>query len=294
MSTAYLIMAHHQPHHLARLVGALDGDDVTFFVHIDAKVDEAPFRKAVGAQNNVVFIHNRCTVNWGGFSQVETTLTLLQEAWKYGRPFHRFCLLSGSDYPIKSNVHIMREFKTTRQFMRVDRSVGVSANNMHTDNLRFYWFMDLWGPISRRLGGRVARRPYDKIELYQGSNWWALRRDCVDYIFDFLSANHDYRTFFKYARCSDEIFFQSIVKQSPFAAEITHDFETASDLDEFFLINEHGCHYIDWNSEGERLPKVLDLADRDKLLNSNALFARKFDEPRSEPLIAELQRILAS
>jgi hypothetical protein len=139
----------------------------------------------------------------------------------------------------------------------------------------------------------LRRKPYDKIELYQGSNWWALTRDCVGFILNYLSANRDYRSFFKYARNSDEIFFQSIVKISPFAAEITHDFATASDLDEFFSLNDHGCHYIDWNALGERLPKVLDLADLDKLLHSNALFARKFDEKRSQPLLAELERILA-
>jgi len=292
MLTAYLILAHHQPHHLARLINALQDTDSTFFIHIDAKVDEAPFRKAVGAQDNVAFIKRR-PVNWGGFSIVEATLNILEEAWKSNLSFHRFCLLSGSGYPIKSKAHIKREFGTAKQFMRVDRSVGASVSNLHTDNVRFYWFMDAWGPISHRLGGRIARRPYGKIELYHGSAWWALTRGCVDYIFEFLSSHRDYQPFFKHARCSDEIFFQSIVKSSPFAAEITHDFEIKLDLDEFFRSNEHGCQYIDWNAQGERLPKVLDLLDLHKLLNSDALFARKFEEQRSRLLLDELERIMA-
>ena len=293
ISTAYLILAHHQPLHLAKLVNALQDDDAAFFIHIDAKVDEAPFRKALGARSNIVFIHNRRPVQWGGFSVVNATLKVLHEAWKFPRRLQRFCLLSGSDFPIKPGAHIAREFESAKQFIRVDRSVGPTVTNMHTDNIRFYWLMDEWGPLSHRLGGRLRRRPYDKIELYQGSAWWALTRDCVDYILDFLSTHRDYRSFFKYTRCPDEIFFQSILKASPFASEISHDFENASNLDDFFLHNEHGCHYIDWNAQAERLPKVLDLGDLDKLLHSDALFARKFDEKRSLPLLAELERILA-
>jgi len=110
----------------------------------------------------------------------------------------------------------------------------------------------------------------------------------------FLSAHAEYEAFFRQALCPDEIFFHSIVKDSPFASRITHDFETAADAEEFSLSNEHGCHYIDWNAKGEdRLPKVLDLADLDRLQTSEALFARKFQQERSAALVSRLDRTLA-
>jgi hypothetical protein len=248
---------------------------------------------AVGQRRNVVFSSKRCVINWGGFSQVKATLALLSAAWRFDRPFHRFCLLSGSDYPIKPNLHITDAFESTKQFMRVDRSLGASETNTHTDYVRFYWFNDSWDTVRRR-GGRVRRRPRRNLTLYQGSQWWALTRDCVGYVFEFLSSNRGFNSFFRYTHCSDEIFFHSIVKQSPFAADITHDFETAPDLGQYFSSNDHGCHYIDWNAKEERLPKVLDLTDIEKLLGSSCLFARKFEERRSGPLVAELDRILAN
>jgi hypothetical protein len=82
------------------------------------------------------------------------------------------------------------------------------------------------------------------------------------------------------------------VKQSPFASRITHDFETASSPIEYFLSNEHGCHYIDWNAQGESLPKVLELEDLDKLLGCQCLFARKFDERRSAALVERFEHML--
>lgn len=53
MNIAYLILAHHQPAHLRRLLAALDTDNAYFFVHVDAKVDSAPF--TIGARNDVFF-----------------------------------------------------------------------------------------------------------------------------------------------------------------------------------------------------------------------------------------------
>jgi hypothetical protein len=81
---------------------------------------------------------------------------------------------------------------------------------------------------------------------------------------------------------------------SPFASQITHDFETTAGGTECSSSNEHGCHYIDWSAKVEKLPKILDLEDFDKLLSSKALFARKFDEQESGKLIARLESIVAN
>jgi hypothetical protein len=108
-----------------------------------------------------------------------------------------------------------------------------------------------------------------------------------------LSSNHEYTSFFRHTLCPDEIFFHSVVKQSPFASRITHDFETASNQTDYFLSNEHGCHYIDWNAPSGTLPKVLDLQDLDEVLRCQCLFARKFDEQRSGARVAWLENMLA-
>jgi len=114
----------------------------------------------------------------------------------------------------------------------------------------------------------------------------------VDYILRFIEQNRRYASFLKWASCSDEIFFTTIVKQSPFSEKITQDFESMRDLTEYCLRNDHGAHYIDWQTKGVPLPKVLELDDLDNLLKSEALFARKFDERRSEALLARLEDLL--
>ncbi|MGD1091815.1 MAG: beta-1,6-N-acetylglucosaminyltransferase [Bryobacteraceae bacterium] len=291
---AYLIAAHHQPDHLAKLIRLLDSPECAFFIHIDAKVDESIFRESLQERSNVVFIRPRYEVSWGGFSVVRATLSLLSAAREANPFFQRFCLLSGSDFPIKRNSHMLLELGSAKEFMRVDRKLDPHQPNSHTRNVGFYWFMDHPAPELRALSGKITRQPYERVVLYHGSAWWVLTRDCVEYILGFLASNSGFCSFFEHTFCPDEIMFHSIVKQSPFALRLTHDFEAAPDQSEYFVSNEHGCHYIDWNTPSPTIPKVLDLENLDKLLHSRCLFARKVNEPQSAELIARLENILAA
>jgi len=155
MRTAFLILAHSQPEHLARLVRMLDTDWATFFVHVDAKIDDRPFRAAVKG-GNVVFLQRRHKVNWGGFNMIKATLSLLHTARGSGVPFSRYCLMSGSDFPIKPVSRIMAELSSDRQFMRVDRKLNFADNNPFCDKVRYYWFCDSSLGLLNRLGGGGA------------------------------------------------------------------------------------------------------------------------------------------
>jgi len=272
----------------------LDAPQCAFFIHLDAKVDETIFKQTVGASSKITFITDRRKVNWGAFSMVEATLALLSEALSSSSSFHRFCLLSGSDFPIKPNTRILADFDSPTEFMRIARKLNSGQSISHDRNVRFYWYLDSEDHTWWNCSGKLPRKPYSRVGLYHGSQWWALTRECVEYILQFISSNQDYYSFFKNAYCSDEIFFHSIVKHSPFAVRISHDFETAPDQAALSVSNDHGSHYVDWNASSKTLPKVLDEQDWDKLVRSKALFARKFDEGRSGALIAMLENELAS
>jgi hypothetical protein len=98
---AYLILAHHQPRHLGRLVEQLDDGNATFLIHVDRKSDLAPFRRAV-ASTRATFLPERLSINWGGWNMVQATLDLLKRAKSKGAGDY-YQLLSDSCYPIKSN-----------------------------------------------------------------------------------------------------------------------------------------------------------------------------------------------
>jgi hypothetical protein len=306
MNIAYLILAHHQPFHLARLIKALSCDGAYFLVHVDLKTDISPFKVLVPASKNIIFLENatRVKVHWSGYSIVIATLNLLQAAMALGVHFTRYCLLSGSDFPIKKNSQIMEVLSTKTEFLRVDRKLDYKKDDPYSETVKYIHLYDscFLNPrttpskrlflTTERVLRKIPRKPFQKIPLYQGSQWWALTDRCVAHIFKFLEENSNYIAFHKYTRVPDETFFHSIIKSSPFAECIIHDVEKVESLNRCFESNKHGCHYIDWNSRGAILPKVLDVSDTKLLMRSTALFARKFEENRSTGLLNQLEEMI--
>jgi hypothetical protein len=93
--------------------------------------------------------------------------------------------------------------------------------------------------------------------------------------------NPDYVAIHDHIFAPDEVFFHTIVKHSPFAEAITHDFSDGIYPDH----THHGNHFIDWTGRRNRTYLTLDERDFDDLLASAALFARKFDEQTSSKLL---------
>ena len=296
MKVAILIMAHHQPAHLARFVRMMECAWTRVFIHIDRKVDIAEFIRLAPNYRNVEFLdpNQRVKTSWGGFSQVKATLNLLSAALSSGETFDRFCLLSGSDFPIKTLSQIKAGLATDREFMRVDRRLENTPGNFHYGKARYLHFMDGWLLRNLHLSGVIPRKVYSKIPLYQGAQWWSLTADCVKYVLSFLRDNSDFVQFHRWLRSPDETFFHSIIKSSPFASKITHDFERVSSYQDYLASNEHGCTYIDWNAKDVYLPKILTADDYDRLVNSQCLFARKFDEKNSAGLREMLEKTISS
>lgn len=63
MKLAFLISTHTDVSQLKRLVEALP-DNSVFFIHVDGKVDIAPFKEAFIGDERVVFIEHRVNVKW--------------------------------------------------------------------------------------------------------------------------------------------------------------------------------------------------------------------------------------
>ncbi len=302
---AYLILVHHQVAHFSRLVRMLNCEWAHFFVHVDKAADLAAFKKAVPESHNVSYLtgNRRIKVFWGGYSMIQATLNLLESAVDSGCSFKRYCLLSGSDFPVKKIEHIRNSFSSDKEFIRIDRGINASQPDFIFKYVARYHFIDNYllnlktapfqglHQLSNRLLDVIPKRLYAKIPLYHGSQWWSLTDQCIKYVLDFVRNNQDYVSFHKHSLLPDEIFFHSIVRSSPFAHKITHDFERVASLEEYAASNEYGCHYIDWQTLGE-VPKVLDLTDLNALLATSALFARKFQEQQSAPLISRLEKLI--
>ncbi len=285
MKNVYLIAVHHQPEMLCTLINQLYDKNTWFFIHVDKKVSTEPFIKLLINYSRVVFLDDsqRVKVTWGGFSQVQSTLNLLTSARKYPVSFNRYTLLSGADFPIKNNDIIQQYFQEKRQYIELAEKIKENTPRL-LNRIQYYWLKDtvLAGTW---FDGLFKRKILDNLVFYKGTNWWSLTDDCVIYILNWLENNPEYIRFFKPVYCADEIFFQTIIGNSAFMNQV-------KPLEGGMRVNVHACHFIDWVNNKAKSPRLLNHKDYDILLDSGALFARKFDWQYSRKLINMLVKHL--
>ena len=114
MKLAFLISTHTDIPQLRRLVEALP-DNSVFFIHVDKKVDIAPFKEAFIGDERVVFIDYRVNVKWGSINEIEYQMELVRAALECGEQFERLIIISGMDYPVWSKEQIVQFFEQDRE-----------------------------------------------------------------------------------------------------------------------------------------------------------------------------------
>lgn len=284
MRLAALLLVHQYPQQVAKLIDSLLDHQIDVFVHVDIRATETFNKlKAVYSNNSkVVFVSKRYKVFWGSFNQVRATLELLKEA-KKTFSYDYYSLLSGQDLPIKA----LKEFKTFltenkgKEFLAWYKlphyeNHGVTGG---MDRMEYYW-LDL-NPKHKYFNARLThliRKTQDVLgakrklafELYSGSQWFTLSDAAVSYCLDHLYRNPSFLKRFKLSRCADEIFFQTLLLNSPLKENVVND----------------SLRYIDWKS-GPEYPKTLRSEDVPLFVNSsNKFFGRKFDE-KTDPAVIE-------
>jgi hypothetical protein len=194
--------------------------------------------------------------------------------------------LSGQCYPIKTDREIVAHSNAHRGVSWVQQFPIPSPHSWRTEQgglLRFtrYHFHDIPSPFLRRLLPRFSRRgisparrlPRD-LPLFGGSQFWGLSHEAARYVFHFCQARPEIVRYFRHVAIPDEHFIQTVLGGSPLAQAGQVCCETP--------------HYLAWDEQTKR-PLVLTEEHLPDLLNSPALFARKFTGEKSDALMAALE-----
>jgi hypothetical protein len=236
---------------------------------------EVELKDRLSDLDNVNFARRyRCY--WGQFGIVKGTLSCIETALE--TPFDYAVLLSGQDYPVKSNKSIKAflkknsgdEFIECFQIHRPNRwteQLGAHQAARRAHALVFSFRSRTWRT-------RLMREFPLGYNPHGGTQWWCLSCDALQYISAFVSKNPYYSRYFRFTLIPDEIFFQSIIANSDYAMRVAHKIT-----------------YDDWNEPNPPYPKILDESDLVKLHDHRWLFARKFDYERSGALRALLDTL---
>lgn len=275
MRLAYIISAYHRLSQVTRLVRRLDTEGTCFFIHVDRKTDDRAYDELTESLSDLPSVHflERHTCHWGGFGHVRASLKGIDALLSSGVGFDYAILLTGQDYPIKSNRYIARFFETqhSMSFMAVSPLPSSSWSPRGGLDRLEYAHLRLYGQHVRM----PFRRAFPKgLRPFGGGAYWSLSRDCVEYVSRFVRDRPDVVAFFRHVDIPDEIFFHTILMNSPLSETIVDD----------------NLRYIDW-TRGRR-PAILGTRDVGALRASPKLYARKFDVHQDENVLDLIDREL--
>lgn len=281
---AYLIMAHADPEHLQNLINALDDERNDIFIHIDGKQDISKFKDITSQNSKLEFLKHRTDVFWGDPSLIDAEYSLFRCV--AGGKYSRIHLISGADYPIKSQDYIHKFFDEHKDEEFIDFEDERMLTSELRKKMRLYNFLlpyishpdkdiaSFFNFVRRVLLAlqmclRINRH-YSMDTIKKGSNWASMTQTFVD---ELLRHEMEIKREYRYTHCCDEIYKQTIAWNTSFRNKIS----TLGNV-----------RLIDFSRGNGKSPYTFQKQDLDLLKKSDALFARKFSSKISGDLIALL------
>lgn len=268
---AYCILVHNEPELFCQLIRALDDARNDIYVHVDSKTNIVPFLQAQCKHSSLTFCKKRINCRWGTLSLVKAEFTLLDEARSHGH-YSCFHLLSGQDYPIKSQDYIHNYVQThpgenyigyvddgltgrmaerAEQYHLLIRRPGSSLKSTVFSRFRKGFVI-----LQQRL--HIIR--HFPFPIKKGAQWVSLSDDFCAYL---MEKSDDLLHLFRYTYCPDEMVIHSLFASSPFA-DTLHQPEGRE--------YEQCLREIDWDRGS---PYTWQEEDLGFLISSDKWFARK-------------------
>ncbi|RDX79755.1 Beta-glucuronosyltransferase GlcAT14A, partial [Mucuna pruriens] len=234
-------------------------------LELASRIEKQPVFKEVG---NVFMIQKANMVTYRGPTMIAHTLHACAIMLKRTKDWDWFINLSASDYPLVTQDDRSLNFieHTSRLGWKLDKRAMpliVDPGLYRTNKSDVFWV----GP---------KRTLPTAFKLFTGSAWTVLSRPFVEYVvwgWDNLP-----RTLLMYYTnfiSSPEGYFQTVACNEPELVKTVVN----SDL-----------HYISWDNPPKQHPHVLNINDTDKMIASNAAFARKFKH--NDPVLDVIDKYL--
>lgn len=270
MKHAFLIIAHNNPEIIKAQLEILRAPNVDFYYHFDKKmvIDRSEINQ--WADGHAYFIPSK-KIRWGHYSQIECELRLIEAAVISAKAYDYLHLLSGVDMPIKkfTDIDAFFEMNKGKEFIHFDTPV---ADMMIRQRISYFHLLPGRKDCERKVNGvfvklqkllRIDRLKNCDWDVQKGANWFSISRNLA------VAIVQDKKTIerrFRFSFCGDEMFLQTFVHNSVFRESL---YQRAYNNDYKMCMR-----YIDWDRGN---PYVFRNSDIDDLIDSEYMFARKFD-----------------
>jgi len=283
---AYIISAYHKPGMLSRLVRRLYSSEDWFYIHYDLRSPAAEFNwlsnEFKGLHNVSLLERHKC--HWGDFGHLLASLKGIGAIAAEGFPCDYSILLTGQDYPIKAVSTIRHRLYESgaKSYMQATAWPIPKWENgraiKRLENYHFHFsfpkFLSSMGKpfIRQKISIPLKRKLPGGLLPYFGAAYWCLDRRALKQVHEYVSDNPAYVKFFKSCHIPEECFFQTILMNSPLAGEVATQSLT----------------YVNWRPPW---PGILTKLDLPALMESDCLFARKFDTDSDSEVLDLLDKL---
>ena len=264
MKHAYLIIAHNEFNVLKELIKAIDYIDNDIYIHFDKKVTDVP--ELTTEYSSLFVIKNRIDVRWGSISQIKSEYRLFETAYAADTKYSYYHLISGVHFPLKPQSEIHSYFNSINgksvlsplpwDTPEIRRKIGQYHFFTYGQHSRIKFIRNinniLWRLCLRLQGDKWMRN--SAIIAGKYSNWVSISKNDMPLI---VKNKKDILKSFKYTWCADELFIPYIYKK------------------EHISYLEHNLLYQVFEKAS---PKILNSSDYQVIIESKALFARKFNK----------------
>lgn len=273
MKHAYLIIAHNEFNVLKELIKAIDYIDNDIYIHFDKKVTDVP--ELTTEYSSLFVIKDRIDVRWGSVSQIKSEYRLFETAYAAETEYSYYHLISGVHFPLKPQSEIHSYFNSLNgksvlsplpwDIPEIRRKMGqyhFFISGQYSKN-KFIRNINniLWRLCLRIQGNKWMRN--SAIIAGKYSNWVSISKNDIPLI---VKNKKEILKSFMYTWCADELFIPYIFKK------------------EHISYLEHNLLYQVFEKAS---PKILNSSDYQVIIESKALFARKFNKT-SMPLLKRI------
>lgn len=288
MKHAMIMTIHTNFTILDRFVELFDDERYDFYILVDKKA-ETPDQKILSYQprHSRVFFVPRVSIFWGGYSQINANLRLLEAAVQ--EPYEYYHYFQGSDFPLKTKDEVDRFFEANvgREF--ITSCVWEKANSRCT---RYHLLVDnplykKFG-IVRKLNGFISKvlyalglRQNRDVPLLFGSALYSVTRDFARYL---VEHEAEIRRRFRYTVCADELFLQTMLASSEFRDRLYRTDHSP----------RANVRLVEWSGGDGNSPRTFVEDDFEQLIHAgeDICFARKFNEQYDFAIVEKLFRYL--
>lgn len=287
MRVCYHIQSHTLPVQLVRLIRTIRTSSPGSLVVVSHS-ETGPDLDLGDLADDPAVIVTRVPNGYADFSHVDRWLEAVDLLEERGERYDWLCNISGQDYPVLPLAEAERQLAeggadAYLQYYPVFGGTKWPVGKSRTRYCFAYTKVPLspraqrllrplaavnrvqplvrFSPVHRAVGVRRRRTPIALADLYGGSFFCSLSRDCVRYVREWVRTHPAEVRYLRGSLTSAEVFFQTVLVGAG-----------------TFRLENDSKRYFDFRNSRLNHPKVLTVADLPRMEGRGAHFARKIDE----------------